>query len=304
LSVEYVFSIAARDELWSAGILLESRTSHGRARCRGNEIDALSIADRDLLARSESGMEPLREIARTLRDARVRIVASARRVNDYERDEATMTITVDGISVVATTRPAPRRSGEQVAKPDEGLPLLWKNGSGSVLLHEAAGHAAEHDHWSTWPAWLTIHDDPDFDIDDANEKTRIADLAKEPPACTRRASFNDVPLKRMTNLVARQHSAPWSLPNDRIEIELVAGGAYEPLTGIVTLNIVVADLARGNGITPLEPFQLKAHRDRIANSLLGATGDAIRYPGVVCVREGQELVVGSFAPLMLTMELL
>jgi hypothetical protein len=298
LSVEYVFSIAARDELWSAGTLIESRTSYGRARCRGNEIDAVSIADQDLLARAEAKMEPLREVARNLRDARVRIVATARRVNDYARDEA------------AILRPSPRVRGEgsperakRVEGADEGLPFLWKNGSAYVLLHEAAGHAAEHHHFTTWPSWLTIHDEPDFEIDDANEPTRITDLTKESPSTSRRASFTDIPLKRMTTLIARQHNAPWSMPDERIEIDLVAGGAYEPLNGIVTINVVAADLVQKNEITPLEPFQIQAHRDRVAQSILGATGDPIGYPGVVCAREGQALVVGSFAPLVLTTEL-
>ncbi|HJW96399.1 MAG TPA: hypothetical protein VJ901_22505 [Thermoanaerobaculia bacterium] len=287
MSAGYVFSIAARDELWSGGVLIESRASHGRARCRGNEIDAVSIADPELIARSESRIASLREMART-HDGRVRIVASSRRVNTYERDESVI------------TRPSPRRSGEKVAKPDEGLPLLWKNGSASVLLHEACGHAAEHGHQSIWPAWLTIHDEPDFLIDDANEPTRITDLTKESPSTSRRKSFNDIPLKRMTTLIARQHDAPRSLPHERIEIEAVDGGAYEPLTGIVTLDIVVADLVRGDDLTPLQPFRIEAHRERIAASIKGAKGDPLCYDGVVCSREGQELVVGSFAPLMLT----
>ena len=293
MSGEYLFSIAARDELWSGGVLIESRASHGRARCRGNEIDAVSFADPDLIARAEAKMQPLREIARTLPDARLRIVASARRVNDYVRDEGNI-----------LRLPSPRLRGEGARRADEGLPFLWKNGSAYVLLHEAAGHAAEHHQHSTWPSWLTIHDEPDFEIDDANAPTRIADLTKESPACSRRETFNDVPLKRMTTLIVRQHDAPWSLPDDRIEIDFVAGGAYEPLTGIVTINVVAADLVRKSEMTPLAPFRIEAHRDRIAKSILGATGDPIRYPGVVCAREGQELVVGSLAPLMLTTELL
>jgi hypothetical protein len=289
LTGEYLFSIAAREELWSGGVLIESRASHGRARCRGNEIDAAAIADPELIARVESKMDSLRQSAR---DGRVRVVASARRVNDYAREEG------------AILRPSPRRSGEKVPKADEGLPILWKNGSASILLHEAAGHASEHGHQSIWPAWLTIHDEPDFLIDDANEPTRIADLMNEPPACSRRKSFNDIPLKRMTTLIARQRNAPWSLPEERIEIDRIDGGAYEPLTGIVTLNIAVADLVRKTEITPLQTFRIEVHRDRVAQSLLGATGDPLAYEGVVCAREGQELVVGSFAPLMLTTELL
>jgi len=304
--VEYLFSIAARDELWSGGVLIESRASHGGANCRGNEIEAVGIGDRELIRRAESRMKPMRALARNLRDARVRLVASARRVNDYERDEASMSITIGGVSVVTTAEhlilPSPRAGGE--IAPKEELPILWKNGSAAVLLHEACGHAAEHHQQSNWPKWLTIHDEPAFEIDDANEPTRIVDLTREAPATSRRESFRDVPLKRMTNLIARQQNAPWSLPDDRIEIELVAGGAYEPLTGMVTVSIAVADLVRGGETIPLQPFQIRAARDRVARAIAGASGEPLPYPGVVCAREGQELVVGSFAPLMLTTELL
>ena len=306
--MEYLFSIAARDELWSGGVLIESRASHGRANCRGNEIEAVGIGDRELIRRAESRMKPMRALARKLRDARVRLVASARRVSDYERDEASMSITIGGVSVVTTAEamqlPAPRVSGERVPKAGEGLPILWKNGSAAVLLHEACGHAAEHHQQSSWPKWLTIHDEPAFEIDDANEPTRVVDLTREAPAASRRESFRDVPLKRMTNLVARQQNAPWSVPDERIEIELVAGGAYEPLTGMVTVSIAVADLVRGGESIPLQRFQIHVARDRVARAIAGASGEPLPYPGVVCAREGQELVVGSFAPLMLTTELL
>jgi len=262
-------------------------------------------------------MKPMRTLARKLRDARVRLVASARRVNDHERDEASMSITIAGVSVVTTAEhlilPSPRGGGERVplrlrsgqAPAGEGsFPILWKNGSAAVLLHEACGHAAEHHQQSSWPKWLTIHDEPTFEIDDAGEPTRVVDLTRDAPATSRRESFRDVPLKRMTNLIARQQNAPWSIPDERIEIELVAGGAYEPLTGIVTVSIAVADLVRGGQSIPLQPFQIRVARDRVARAIAGASGEPLPYPGVVCAREGQELVVGSFAPLMLTTELL
>jgi hypothetical protein len=305
--VEYLFSIAARDELWSGGVLIESRASHGQARCRGNEIDAADVADSVLIERAEARMSVMRAIARDMSDARVRLVASARRVNDYERDEASMSVTIGGVSVVVSPGdviPSPRRSGERVPKAGEGLPFLWRNGSAAVLLHEAAGHAAEHHQKTEWPSWLTIRDEPDFAIDDAGNGTRATDLTQHPPVCMRRESFRDVPIPRMSTLIARQHDAPWSLPDDRVEVHLLAGGAYEPLTGIVTLSIAVADRIRQDDVTPLAPFQIRVSREQIARALAGATGEPLRYPGVVCVREGQEVVVGSFAPLMMTTELL
>ena len=57
-------------------------------------------------------------------------------------------------------------------------------------------------------------------------------------------------------------------------------------------------------MTPLAPFQIRVPRERVARAIVGASGEPLRYPGVVCAREGQELVVGSFAPLMITAELL
>ena len=303
--MEYLFSIAARDELWSGGVLIESRASHGQARCRGNEIDAADVADSVLIERAESRMSVMRAIARDMSDARVRLVASARRVNDFERDEASMSVTtIGGVSVVISpgdSLPLRLRSGQAPA--GEGLPILWRNGSAAVLLHEAAGHAAEHNHKTEWPSWLTIRDEPDFAVDDASNETRATDLTQEPPACMRRESFRDVPIPRMSTLVARQYDAPWSLPDERIEVHLLAGGAYEPLTGMVTLSIAVADRIHKDDVTPLGPFQIRVSRERIARAIVGASGEPLRYPGVVCVREGQEVVVGSLAPLMLTTEL-
>jgi hypothetical protein len=304
--VEHLFSIAERDELWFGGVLIESRASHGQALCRGTEIDAADVGDSQLIEYAEARMTAMRALAREMSDARVRLVASARRVNDYEREEATMSVTVGGISIVTTpelfSRPSFRAGGERM--PDEGLPILWRNGSAAVLLHEAAGHAAEHDHFSSqWPKWLTITDEPDFEIDDTGISTRAVDLMTNPPGCLRRASFRDVPLPRMTRLIARQHDAPWSLPDCRIDVHFVAGGAYEPLTEMVTLSISAADLVHGEDVTALAPFQLRVARERVARAIVGASGEPLRYPGVVCSREGQEVVVGSFAPLMITTEL-
>jgi hypothetical protein len=302
--VEYLFSIAARDELWSGGVLIESRASHGQARCRGNEIDAADVADSVLIERAEARMSVMRAIARDMSDARVRLVARARRVNDHERDEASMSVTIGGVSVVIGPGEPVQAFNRGSAKVPSGLPILWRNGSAAVLLHEAAGHAAEHHHQTEWPSWLTIRDEPDFAVDDAGNETCAIDLTQHPPMCMRRESFRDVPIPRMSTLIARQHDAPWSLPADRVEVHLLAGGAYEPLTGMVTLSIAVADRIHEEDVTPLAPFRIRVPRERIACALAGASGEPLRYPGVVCVREGQEVVVGSFAPLMITTELL
>jgi len=311
--VEYLFSIASRDELWSGGALVESRTSHGEMQCRGREIDAIDRRDERLLERAESAMEPMRRIARELVHARVRLVSSARRVNEIERDESAITIAIEGVSIVTgadnalhdvallPTSPSPRNGGRWARGEGLRLPILWQNGSASVLLHEAAGHAAEHGHEELqWPEWLTVHDEPDFAIDDEGQATSVTDLKRETPKTHRRESFTDVALPRMTTLIARQHGAPWQLPEERIDIHLIAGGAYEPLTQMVTLSIAFASIVRGGVAERLAPFQLRAPRRRIVAAIRGAAGEPLRYPGVICSREGQEVLVGSRAPLMIT----
>src|ERR1043165_2477137 len=152
--------------------------------------------------------------------------------------EATMSVEIGGISIVTTPEfvaedvqllrqpPAPR--------PLRPAPCVWHHGSAAVLLHEAIGHPRELGMPEIeWPSWLRV----------------------DCPMAMRRASFSDVPLRRMTRVVG----APG--------------------------------------------FTVRATRAKFAAALPGARGEPLRYPGVVCSREGQELVVGSFAPLLVTREL-
>ena len=272
------FSIATIDELWIRGTLAERRLMHGRAEQHGDEIVAVDERDDALVAACERAIARMREV--TPADARVRLVA--------RNGEATMTIEMNGISIVTTpefvaedTRllrevPSPRAVGRGWREaPGEGrsvphLPLLWHHGSAAVLLHEAFGHPLELDMPPIeWPKWLRV----------------------DCPMEMRRASFSDVPLRRMTRVVVSHKNAPFRLPKRRIDVQLVHGGAYDPLTDVVTIDVAVPR------------FTIRATRAQIAASLLGATGDPIRYPGVICSREGQQLVVGSYAPLLLTREL-
>lgn len=292
------FAIAARDELWALGTLVESRLSHGEALTSAQQIDARDKPDDELVALCEAAIESLRT---NIEDADVRLVATARRVDDHAPVVAsTMVITRNGVSLVTNT--LADVSMFAFAAPQPGIaatrqPILWKNGSGAVLLHEAIGHAAEHGAPPIeWPSWLRVTDEPDFAIDDVGEPARVADLLREPPQSFRRESFRDVPLRRMTRVVVRQESAPFALPDEHIEVLLVAGGQYEPLTDEVSLFIA---RARSGGVE-LAPFALHATRSEIARALLGASGEPERYPGVICSREGQEVVVGSHAPLLLT----
>ena len=268
------FSIAAIDELWLHGTLAERRLMHGRAEQRGDEITAIDARDEALVARCERAMTRLR--AAMPRDAeRVRLVARS-------DSEPTMTVEIGGVSIVTTPEFVEDdvqllRGGQAllpVAAPTAGKsacpPLLWHNGSAAVLLHEAYGHPLELGMPAVeWPSWLRI----------------------DCPMSLRRASFSDVPLRRMTRVAVSHENAPFVLPSPRIDVHLVRGGAYDPLTDVVTIDVAVPR------------FTIRATRAEIAASIAGAIGEPIRYPGVVCSREGQELVVGSYAPVLVTREL-
>jgi len=295
-----------RDELWVRGVLDESRFTQGQALTRGREIFARdSIDDRtlrgELRAACDAEMDRFYRSIESLKNARVRGIVTA----TTGGLESTITITVDGISVVTTPDDviSDYQALERLLRPPaapppaRSMPIVWRNGSAAVLLHEAIGHAAEHAHTPlTWPRWLRARD--------ITPEGRSADLiAGEVPMAIRRESFRDVPLRRMTNLVFEQVRAPWATPARRIEVFLVSGGTYEPLTETISIDIAIADLVRGKKRERVAPFTIRASRAAFARALIGAKGKPVRYPGVICSREGQELFVGSHAPVMVTSEL-
>jgi hypothetical protein len=226
-------------------------------------------------------------------DARVRLVVSARRVRGVVMTEKTMTITIGGVSIVSRDASLLRRALAMPRTTDRtDLPIVWRNGSAAVLLHEATGHAAELRASAVkWPSWLRVHDVPDSYFDDLGNEVKIADLTKEPPRCWRRESFRDVPLLRMTNVVVRKDRAPYAVPAEHVDVHLVAGGAYDPLTDVVTIHVAASSAGA---------FTFRRSRSDVAKSLIGARGAPIDYPGVICSREAQELAVGSAAPVMVT----
>lgn len=275
------FASATSDELWVHGRLVERRLAHGQAFEDERGLRAVDVGDPKLIAACEAAMEELR--ACVVPDARVRLVAEA----TGEGLTKTIVVTLNGLSVVTT----PEHLDDDVAllrsvssspvvdTPSRSIPLLWKHGSAAVLLHEAIGHPLEHGQASIeLPSWLTV----------------------DVPLQSRRASFKDVPLLRMMEVVARQANAPFALPERRIEIVLVDGGAYDPLTELVTVRIAAAVLIDGDDARALAPFTIEEPRAHIAEAIIGASGEPLRYPGVICSREGQELVVDSHAPLMIT----
>jgi hypothetical protein len=172
-----------------------------------------------------------------------------------------------------------------------------RNGSAAVLLHEAIGHAAEHGHAPIgWPRWLRARDV-------TSDGSSVDLIAGELPTALRRESFRDIPIRRMTELIVEQDAAPFELPAERIEVYLAAGGAYEPLTETVTVTTAVANVVKGDRAERIPSLRLRATRAAIARALRGAAGSSMRYPGVICSREGQELFVASHAPIMVTAEL-
>ena len=273
------FSIATRDEVWLHGRLVDRRLSHGTAIEDERGIVASDARDDALVAACDAAMDELHAFVAI--DARMHLVAEASSIDGVSR---TMVVMVGDRSVVTTPEHFAhdvallREAGIGDAQP-RNLPFVWKHGTAAVLLHEMIGHPLEHGQPPVeLPPWLSV----------------------DVPLKMRRATFKDVPLLRMTDVVARQNDAPFAMPEDRIEIVLVDGGAYDPLTEEVTLRIAAANLVEGGHTRAMAPFTIHETRANLARSIVGAAGDALRYPGVICSREGQELVVGSYAPLLLT----
>src|SRR5947208_7534607 len=124
------FAIASRDELWLRGALTESRLMHGVATQRGDAIEASDARDEQLVRACESAMDEARGTIASFSDARVRVVVRATSDGDVE---TTMTIAIDGVSVVTTPSNAIAdyellhrvRNG---SAPRRG-PIVWLNGS-------------------------------------------------------------------------------------------------------------------------------------------------------------------------------
>ena len=275
------FAIVSRAESWTSGAMTDSRLMHGVARQNGDSIEAVDALDERLAHLCDGALEAAREVVSALRGARVRIRVRATREGEAESVETTITIGIEDLSIVTTPEDA-RRDYEFLlglagSKPDRKagpLPIVWRNGSAAVLLHEAIGHANEHGAAAVaWPSWLSV----------------------DAPIALRRETFRDVPLPRMTHLIAHQSGAPFAPPDERIDVQLVAGGGYDPLTDVVTIDVSVSTAG---------PFTIRRTRAQIAASLAGASGEPVRYPGVICSREGQALYVASHAPLLITGPLL
>lgn len=282
MTQESRYAAASREELWSKGSLVESRLTCGEAIHDDVGIAAVDTLDADLISLCDQWIGALRQFLQP--DLRMRLVAHATR----ESSSGIMVATLEGRSIV-TTPPHAAADIEllRMITPHEmpsrrapnGVPILWRNGSAAVLAHEAIGHPLEYGlRPDGLPEWI------DFDV-----------VLEQ-----RRASFRDVPLTRMRHVRLAQSAAPFALASRRIEVLLLDGGGYDPLTDMVTIRVVVADLIDAGTITPLAPFEIFESREPLLRSIAGACGVPVRYPGVICSREGQELFVESFAPDLIT----
>lgn len=285
------FSIAFREDLYRDGRRVESRLSHGHAEASAHGIVAASGRDAELVAACEE--DAAFAAPPDSRGLQVRVVASARRIGPHVRRETIVTMS-DGKCSVVSRDPSilERLAAVRVSESRTDLPILWTNGSASVLLHEAVGHAAEEGATAVpWPGWLEVTDEPPFPVDDVGSVTVPRNLLTSPPSAWRRESFRNIPIRRMSNVVVRQTGAPFDLPARFIEVHALAGGSYDPLTDTVVVDVAVSTAGS---------FRIRRKRSDIAASLAGARGEPLAYPGVICSREGQELAVGSSAPDVIT----
>src|SRR5512146_3189540 len=136
------FAVATRDELWMRGKCVGRIRGHGIARQRGKRIEATDARDDALMRICGEDMAPLREIARTMTDAGVRAIATARRIGDVIVRERTLTFSIRHVSIVTSPDVAARDAAflrELVASEARmtyrKLPIVWRNGSAAVLLH-------------------------------------------------------------------------------------------------------------------------------------------------------------------------
>lgn len=186
---------------------------------------------------------------------------------------------------------------ENAIDPDEAakLPLLFRNGTGAVVAHEAIGHPSE---LAPSPMDLTfeVYDRPcgslfDRDFDDRGDRIGDANLgAGEQPKAFRVGEWRHLPIRRMTNLLLSASEAvnppPRHLAIDLIERATIADGA-------VHLHVASAFIVDETiGQRAVRPFSLSFARTSFAE-FRPASLSATTYPGVLCSAEGQRIPVGS-----------
>jgi hypothetical protein len=196
----------------------------------------------------------------------------------------------------------------------QALPLLWRNGSGGALLHEAIGHRASSGRpLLQWPRWLDALDDPSglMRIDDDGLPAWPTNLASgNRIELRRRESFRDAAIPRMTHLRISGTWAIDNLPFPRIEIFETAHGNYDPLTDTVEVAVAAAEQVGDDDRTSLRPFLFRCPAESAARNLLGtvipietASSPNIGMFGqqgvtctMACLDEGQRILVASTCP--------
>lgn len=299
------------------------------------EVLAASVPKRpdEIRSRLERASEvefehALRTVSAEMVEAVVRLLATARYVarddTDLFQRSAVVAVTIPycGESLSAACSPyrlievTRRMTALAQSEPQReiynvgSVPMIWSEGSGALLLHEALGHPVELNASPlSWPDWLHVFDDPiskgigSSILDDCGHEVEQRELtAGEQPSALRRESFRDVPMRRMTNLRVAGSSFPVEVPHRYVDIFLAGRGRYDRVTDEVSLRVLIADLVHDSRRTRLHPFALSIPRKAIPRTILGTTGGAgaVDYPGVICSDEGQQLAVGSAAPILLT----
>lgn len=245
-------------------------------------------------------------LLRSTRERRVIEVNSRTVEDDTTYISATVSSSGESRTIVSRSADALARelasidlTPSQLAR-DRSLPIVFTNGSASLLFHEAVGHPSELTAQTPWPTWLTVTDDPrgplvDMQHDDAGAATSTSVLTSgELPSARRRATFRDVPLRRMTNIIVTT-TKQIKLPQARISVTAVAEGSFVRHSGEIHLRVLQAVQIRDGKSTPLAPFDLRSTLTQLAKSLAGGGGAVQTYPGVLCSEEGQRLPVGGAA---------
>lgn len=341
----HAFAIFSRDTTWQVKdgtpVLSRQVEDAGATLSRGGELIAsddfevlaANVPKRpdEIRSRLERASEiefehALRTVSEEMVEAVVRLLTTARYVarddTDLFQRSAVVAVTIpycgESLSVAcspyrvievtrrmtALAHSEPQRDIHNVGS----VPMIWNEGSGALLLHEALGHPVElNASLLAWPDWLHVFDDPiskgigSSILDDCGDEVEQRELtAGQGPSALRRESFRDVPMRRMTNLRVEGSSFPVELPHRYVDIFLAGRGRYDRVTDEVSLRVLIADLVHDSRRTRLHPFALNVPRKAIPQSILGAIGDPVDYPGVICSDEGQQLPVGSASPILLT----
>lgn len=322
---DHIYANHRVEELWRFGDraeLLESREDRGWAETssRGGQIHIVASDDFSGKPEVERRLEPPplpeKEQFRNLLGSRLRGTGATARIaslvrlvhtdsKDHLQRSTNATVSFpDGLALTVSAVDATNhldavlslRGEEVVPRSGAGLAMVWRGGSGAVLLHEAVGHPAERERFHRWPAWMEVSDEPGADTDDVGENVGPRTLtADEPPAAMRRQDFRSVPIRRLTNLTVRAWSG-MELPDPRLEIWLVDGGMWDAARDTIRLQISGAVRIDGSVRERVSPFVFEESCQQLTARLTGATGVLTQYPGVVCSDEGQPMIVGSAAP--------